>query len=72
MKKTVNLLGYEGLKIITDPSILNFSTDSTILADFVNIKLKDKNIIDLGTGTGYIPLFLTLKTKAHIYGIERE
>ena len=70
MKKTVNLLGYEGLKIITDPSILNFSTDSTILADFVNIKLKDKNIIDLGTGTGYIPLFLTLKTKAHIYGIE--
>ena len=70
MKKIVNLLGYEGLKIIIDPSIFNFSTDSTILADFVNIKFKDKNIIDLGSGTGYIPLYLTLKTTAHIYGIE--
>ena len=70
MRQIVNLLGYEGLKIIIDPSILNFSTDATILADFVNIKLKDKNIIDLGAGTGYIPLFLSLKTKAKIYGIE--
>ena len=70
MKKIVNLLGYEGLKIIIDPSILNFSTDSTILADFVTIKQKDKNIIDLGTGTGYIPLYLTLRTNTKIYGIE--
>ena len=70
MRQIVNLLGYEGLKIIIDPSILNFSTDTTVLADFVNIRLKDKNIIDLGTGTGYIPLFLSLKTKAKIYGIE--
>lgn len=70
MKKIVNLLGYEGLKIIIDPSILNFSTDSTILADFVTIKQKDKNIVDLGTGTGYIPLYLTLRTNTKIYGIE--
>ena len=38
MRQIVNLLGYEGLKIIIDPSILNFSTDTTVLADFVNIR----------------------------------
>ena len=43
-----DLLGYEGLKIIQRPDIFNFSLDSTILADFVTIKMKDKKIIDLG------------------------
>lgn len=52
-----DLLGYEGLKIIQRPDIFNFSLDSTILADFVTIKMKDKKIIDLGCGNGYIPIF---------------
>ena len=46
------------------------SLDSTILADFVTIKMKDKKIIDLGCGNGYIPIFLTLRTKANIIGVE--
>lgn len=65
-----DLLGYEGLKIIQRPDIFNFSLDSTILADFVTIKMKDKKIIDLGCGNGYIPIFLTLRTKANIIGVE--
>lgn len=65
-----DLLGYEGLKIIQRPDIFNFSLDSTVLADFVTIKMKDKKIIDLGCGNGYIPIFLTLRTKAEIYGID--
>lgn len=65
-----DLLGYEGLKIIQRPDVFNFSLDSTILADFVTIKLKDKKIIDLGCGNGYIPIFLTLRTNASIYGVE--
>ena len=65
-----DLLGYEGLKIIQRPDIFNFSLDSTILADFVTINSSTKEIIDLGCGNGYIPIFLTLRTKAHITGIE--
>lgn len=65
-----DLLGYEGLKIIQRPDIFNFSLDSTILADFVTINKKDKLIVDMGCGNGYIPIFLTLRTKAKIYGIE--
>ncbi len=65
-----DLLGYEGLKIIQRPDAFNFSLDSTILADFVTIKLRDKKIIDLGCGNGYIPIFLTLRSKAKIYGVE--
>lgn len=65
-----DLLGYEGLKIIQRPDIFNFSLDSTLLADFVTINKKDKKIIDLGCGNGYIPIFLTLRTPAHIYGVD--
>ena len=65
-----DLLGYEGLKIIQRPDIFNFSLDSTLLASFVTINNSDKKIIDLGTGNAPIPLFLSLRTKAHIYGIE--
>lgn len=69
-EKIVDLLGYEGLKIVQREDILNFSIDSTILAHFVSINPKVKRIIDLGCGNGYIPIFLTLRTKAQIYGVE--
>lgn len=65
-----DLLGYEGLKIIQRPDIFNFSLDSTILASFVSINPSTKQIIDLGCGNGYIPIFLTLRTNANITGIE--
>ena len=65
-----DLLGYEGLKIIQRPDAFNFSLDSTLLADFVTIQKRDKKVIDLGCGNGYIPIFLTLRTNAEIYGVE--
>lgn len=66
-----DLLGYEGLKIIQRPDAFNFSLDSTLLADFVTIQKRDNKIIDLGCGNGYIPIFLTLRTKSNnIYGVE--
>lgn len=65
-----DLLGYEGLKIIQRPDMFNFSLDSTILAYFVTINKTCKNIIDLGCGNGYIPIFLTLRSNAKIYGVE--
>ncbi len=71
-KEIINdLLGYEGLKIIQRPDAFNFSLDSTLLADFVTIRLRDKKIMDLGCGNGYIPIFLSLRTKSNqIYGVE--
>lgn len=63
------LLGYENIKIIQDDDMFSFSLDSMLLANFIDTK-GAKRIIDLGTGNGPIPLFLTLKTKASIIGIE--
>lgn len=63
------LLGYENIKIIQRDEMFSFSLDSMLLAYFIDTK-DAKKIIDLGTGNGPIPLFLTLKTDALIYGVE--
>lgn len=65
-----DLLGYDGLKIIQRTDMFNFSLDSTLLADFIRIPAKAKQVMDLGTGNAPIPLFLSLKTNAHITGID--
>lgn len=70
-EKIINdLLGYEGLKIVQRPDMFNFSLDSTILAYYVTINKTAKKIIDLGCGNGYVPIFLTLRTDAELYGVE--
>ncbi len=68
-EKIHELLGYEKIKIIQDESMFSFSLDSILLANFIDTK-GAKKIIDLGTGNAPIPLFLTLKTDALIYGVE--
>ncbi len=65
-----DLLGYPGLKIYQRPDTFNFSLDSTILAYFVSLNLSTKKVIDLGCGNGYIPIFLSLRTNAKLYGVE--
>jgi tRNA1Val (adenine37-N6)-methyltransferase len=67
---TNDLLGYDGLKIIQRPDMFNFSLDSTLLADFVHISAAVKTIMDFGSGNAPIPLFLSLKTKKPIIGVE--
>lgn len=70
MKQIHELLGYKNIKIIQDDEMFSFSVDSMLLADFIKTTYKTKNIIDLCCGNAPIPLFLTLKTKAQIVGIE--
>ena len=65
-----DLLAYDGLKIIQRKDLFRFSLDSLLLADFTNINLRAKRIIDFGTGLGPIPLYLSLKTKKPIIGID--
>ncbi len=70
MKQIHELLGYDNIKIIQDDEMFSFSVDSMLLADFIKTSYKTKKIVDLCCGNAPIPLFLTLKTKAEIIGIE--
>ena len=56
--------------IYQDDDAFKFSLDSVLLSKFVTINLRCKKIIDLATGNAPIPMFLTYRTKALIYGIE--
>lgn len=58
------------LKIIQHKDSFRFAIDSVLLANFVKAGTKDC-IIDLGTGSGVIPILLSAKTCASkLYGIE--
>lgn len=70
MKNINYLLGYENLKIIQDKKDFCFSLDSILLPNFVTINKNIQKILDIGTGNAPIPLILSTKTTAHIYGIE--
>lgn len=65
-----DLLAYDGLKIIQGRDLFRFSLDSLLLANFVNINMRSKKIIDLGCGNGPIPLFISLKTDKPIIGVD--
>ncbi len=57
-------------KIIQDPTKFCFGMDAVLLSGFATAKEGDQ-VLDLGTGTGIIPLLLAAKTKAKkIVGLE--
>ncbi|WP_400244720.1 tRNA1(Val) (adenine(37)-N6)-methyltransferase [Niallia sp. JL1B1071] len=60
----------ERLRIIQSPSVFSFSLDAVLLADFVAIPLNKGKIVDLCSGNGVIPLFLSLRTQGEIIGVE--
>nr|WP_263323954.1 tRNA1(Val) (adenine(37)-N6)-methyltransferase [Neobacillus sp. Marseille-Q6967] len=60
----------ENLRIIQSPSVFAFSLDAVLLARFVYVPIQKGNIIDLCSGNGVIPLFLSARTKGNITGVE--
>ncbi|MBB4826792.1 tRNA1(Val) A37 N6-methylase TrmN6 [Sporosarcina luteola] len=60
----------EDLRIIQSPSVFSFSLDAVLLAKFAYVPIRSGKIVDLCTGNGAIPLFLSARTNAHIIGIE--
>ena len=56
--------------IYQDNDYFLFSLDSVLLANFVSIKLSDKKIIDLCSGNGPVPMLMSFRTKARIFGVE--
>lgn len=69
MKVKNSLLNYKEI-IYQDDDWFKFSMDSVLLANFVTINMGVKKIIDFATGNAPIPMLLTYRTKALIYGIE--
>ena len=60
----------DGLMIIQNPEKFCFGIDAVLLSDFCNVK-QGERVIDIGTGTGIIPILLTSKTKgSHFTGLE--
>lgn len=65
-----DVLGYKNRKIYQDDNYFKFSIDGVLLANFVKYKLTTKKVLDIGTGTGIIPLILTMKSDVVVDAIE--
>lgn len=64
-------LEFKNLKIIQNEDGFCFGIDSVLLSDFAKNIKKDSMVLDLGTGTGIIPILLCGKTKLKkVIGIE--
>ncbi|MFA5528357.1 MAG: tRNA1(Val) (adenine(37)-N6)-methyltransferase [Peptostreptococcales bacterium] len=62
-------IGFGGLKLIQNPDGFCYGIDAVILAKFCTIK-KGDIVVDLGTGTGIIPIILSCTEAEKIWGIE--
>ena len=64
-------LEFNGLKIIQNKDWFCFGIDSVLLTDFAKNIKENLKVIDLGTGTGIIPILMSEKTKNnHFVGVE--
>lgn len=63
-------LQLKGYEIIQDSKRFCFGVDAVLLSDFVKVK-SGECVLDLGTGTGIIPILLEAKTRGeHFTGLE--
>ena len=63
-------LQLKGYEIIQDPKRFCFGIDAVLLSNFAKVK-KGETVLDLGTGTGILPILLAGKTEGkHFTGLE--
>lgn len=63
-------LQVKGYEIIQHPGKFCFGMDAVLLANFAKVKTGER-VLDLGTGTGIIPILLTAKTEGRSFtGLE--
>ena len=60
----------EQMKIIQSSETFSFSVDALLLGDFVKLRKRDRNIMDLCSGNGIIPLLLSYRTDKKIDAVE--
>ncbi len=65
-----DILGYKDMKIFQDTDLFSFSLDSIILANYSEIRLRDKKIVDFCSGNAVVPLILSRRFDKRIEGIE--
>ena len=70
MRVKNRLLNFENKIIYQDDNGFMFSLDSMLLSNFVSVRLSDKQIIDFCTGNAPVPMLLSFRTKARIFGVE--
>ena len=70
MKVRNRLLNFDDMIIYQDNDYFLFSLDSVLLANFVSLKLTDKLVIDLCSGNAPVPMLMSFRTKARIFGVE--
>lgn len=59
-----------GYQIIQNPAKFCFGMDAVLLSGFARVK-EESLVLDMGTGTGIIPILMEAKTKAsHLTGLE--
>lgn len=69
-KERLDELQRNGYRIIQNPDRFCFGMDAVLLSGFAQVK-PDETVLDLGTGTGIIPILLEAKTPAaHLTGLE--
>ena len=68
----VDDLQRNGLRIIQDPARFCFGMDAVLLSGFAAEGIRaGARVLDMGTGTGIIPLLLSARTKAaQLTGLE--
>ncbi|MFZ0370881.1 MAG: tRNA1(Val) (adenine(37)-N6)-methyltransferase [Halobacillus sp.] len=64
------LLAKQNMRIIQSPTVFAFSLDAVLLADFTYVPKTRGKILDLCTGNGVIPLFLSTRSEVPITGVE--
>lgn len=60
----------DGMRILQRPDQFCFSIDSVLLAHFARVRRKDR-VVDLGTGTGVIPLLMTAFGAEQVTAVEK-
>lgn len=74
MRGLLDETGFGSIKLIQDEEAFRYGTDAVLLGDMASKDIRDgawDRIMDLGTGTGIVPLIISHKTEAtEIYGLE--
>lgn len=69
-EERIDELHRNGYRIIQDPGRFCFGMDAVLLSGFAKVKPGEK-VLDMGTGTGIIPILLEAKTKGESFvGLE--
>ncbi len=69
-EERVDKIGFGNLRLIQKPEDFCYGIDAVLLATFADLRENTK-VIDLGTGTGIVPLILSHRTKTtSIVGVE--